>query len=87
LHSYPSGHVALALSVYGILAYLWIRASRSWVERALAVLLLAGVVLVTGAARVRLGTHWPSDVLAGLIIGVCWMTVVLRALHRSREGA
>jgi membrane-associated phospholipid phosphatase len=87
LHSYPSGHVALALSVYGILAYLWVRASRSWLERSVAVLLLFAVVIVTGVARLRLGTHWPSDVIAGLIIGVAWLAVILRALHRSREGA
>jgi undecaprenyl-diphosphatase len=87
LHSYPSGHVALALAVYGLLAYLWIRASKSWLERATAVLLAAAIVFVTGFARLRLGTHWPSDVIAGWIIGSAWLAVVLRALHRSRDGA
>jgi undecaprenyl-diphosphatase len=87
LHSYPSGHVALALAVYGLLAYLWIRASKSWLERAMAVLLMLAIVFVTGFARLRLGTHWPSDVIAGWIIGSAWLAVVLRALHRSREGA
>jgi undecaprenyl-diphosphatase len=87
LHSFPSGHVVLALSVYGILAYLWARASRSWVERALAVLLLVVLVSVTGLARVRLGTHWPSDVIAGFVIGVAWLAVVLRALQRSENHA
>lgn len=84
LHSYPSGHVALAMSVYGILAWLWIRASKSWIERATAVVLLIAVVFITGLARVRLGTHWPSDVIAGIVIGVAWLSVVLRALHASR---
>jgi undecaprenyl-diphosphatase len=87
LHSYPSGHVALALAVYGVLAYLWIRASNSWLERATAVLLALAIVFVTGLARLRLGTHWPSDVLAGWVIGSAWLAVVLRALHRSRESA
>lgn len=85
LHSYPSGHVALALSVYGILAYLWVRASRSWLERTAAVVLLVSLVALTATARVRLGTHWPSDVIAGFVIGLAWLAVVLRALHRSRE--
>ena len=87
LHSFPSGHVALALSVYGILAFLWIRASKSWLERATAVVLLLALVSITGIARVRLGTHWPSDIIAGFVIGVAWLTVVLRALHRSRDIA
>jgi undecaprenyl-diphosphatase len=87
LHSYPSGHVALAIAAYGLLAYLWIRASKSWLERATAVLLTIAIVFITGFARLRLGVHWPSDVIAGWIIGTAWLAVVLRALHRSREGA
>jgi membrane-associated phospholipid phosphatase len=85
LHSFPSGHVVLTLSVYGILAWLWIRRSRSWPERGLAVVLLLALVATTGFARVRLGTHWPSDVIAGFVIGVAWLGVVLRALQRSRD--
>jgi membrane-associated phospholipid phosphatase len=85
LHSFPSGHVVLTLSVYGILAWLWIRASRSWAERILAVVLLVALVSITGLARVRLGTHWPSDVIAGFVIGLAWLAVVLRAVHRSRD--
>ena len=87
LHSYPSGHVALAMAVYGLLAYLWVRVSKSWPERATAVLLMLAIVFVTGGARLRLGVHWPSDVIAGWIIGTAWLAVVLRALHRSREAA
>ena len=85
MNSFPSGHVVLALSVYGILTYLWVRASRSWVERGLAVVLLLALVSITGLARVRLGTHWPSDVIAGFVIGLAWLGVVLRAVRRSEN--
>lgn len=87
LHSFPSGHVVLTLSVWGILVYLWVRASRSWVERVIAVVLLAALVAVTGLARVRLGTHWPSDVIAGFVIGVAWLATVLLALRRAGDNA
>jgi membrane-associated phospholipid phosphatase len=46
--------------------------------------LLIAIVCITGLARVRLGTHWPSDVIAGIVIGVAWLSVVLRALHTTR---
>jgi membrane-associated phospholipid phosphatase len=87
LHSYPSGHIVLALSAWGILVYLWIRASKSWPERVLAAALLVGLVALTGVARVRLGAHWPSDVIAGFIIGLAWLAVVVRALHQAGDRA
>jgi undecaprenyl-diphosphatase len=82
LHSFPSGHVALMLSVYGLLAWLWIRASRSPAERTLVVILLAVLLLTVGWARVRLGAHWPSDVLAGYVIGLAWLSTVITSLRR-----
>jgi len=85
LHSFPSGHVALMLAVYGLLAWLWIRASRSAVERLLVLVLLAALLLVTGLARVRLGSHWPSDVLAGYSVGAAWLAVVVTAIRRAER--
>jgi undecaprenyl-diphosphatase len=87
LHSFPSGHTALALSVWGLLAYLWIAASRSWVERILVVLLLLAWISIIGTARVRLGSHWPSDVIAGGVLGIAWLAVVILALRRGESGA
>ncbi|MEO6437307.1 MAG: phosphatase PAP2 family protein [Tepidisphaeraceae bacterium] len=84
LHSFPSGHIVLALSVYGLLAYAWIRSSRSVMERTLAIVLTAAWCASTGLARVRLGSHWPSDVIAGAVIGLAWLGVMVFALRRAR---
>lgn len=86
-HSFPSGHAILALSVFGLLAYLWIAASRSWVERAIAALLLAAWLVMICVARVRLGAHWPTDTIAGLVIGLAWLAVVIAALRRGERHA
>ena len=87
LHSFPSGHVALALSVYGLLAYVWFERSRSVVERGLVVVLTLAWCLIVGAARVRLGTHWPSDVIGGAVLGLAWLPFAVTALRRAEGTA
>ena len=85
-HSFPSGHAVLVVVVYGLVAYLWVRASRSWLERLLAI----GVFIVWTAmvdnARLALGSHWPSDVLAGFTIGLVWLIMIIIALRRAERA-
>lgn len=83
LHSFPSGHVATTIVVYGFAIYLWTTATRSRAERVLAValgLLITGLVTF---GRLRIGSHWPSDLIAGAIVGVGWLAATLIALRRA----
>ncbi len=85
--SFPSGHAAKSAAVYGILAFLWARATTSTVER-----LLAAPVAVVPAAlvmlgRLRMGVHWPSDLLAGLLIGGAWVALAAVALLCAERAA
>ena len=85
LHSFPSGHAALAMAVYGFLIYLWIRRSGSLIERMIGVVVLLFIVTLVSVARVRLGSHWPSDILAGAMLGVAWLSVVIFAFRRAES--
>jgi membrane-associated phospholipid phosphatase len=38
---------------------------------------VVAIVLVTGVDRSYGGTHWPSDVLAGILIATAWLTFVV----------
>jgi membrane-associated phospholipid phosphatase len=86
LHSFPSGHILHTVCVYGFLAYLWCRASGSRLERAFAVLLCLGLVVAVALSRLVLGTHWPSDTLAGALIGLVWLVVGIVALRRAEAS-
>jgi membrane-associated phospholipid phosphatase len=75
-YSFPSGHAFFAVVFWGFLTYLALTRLRS---RSLRVLASSGstvMILLTGASRVYLGAHWPSDVLGGYILGALFLTGV-----------
>ena len=86
LHSFPSGHLSQMVACYGMFTWMWIRASRSAIERILAVLLLLAGVATVSLARLRLGAHWPTDIAAGIAVGLVWLVIVLIALHRAESA-
>lgn len=86
LHSFPSGHTVVVITVYGLLAYLWGRASRSWVERLLIALITVGWIAMIVSSRLVLGAHWPSDVVVGVLIGVLWLAAVVATLMRVENA-
>ena len=85
LHSFPSGHIAQATAVYGVLLYLWWRYSRSTLERIAVLAATAALLTLASLTRLRLGVHWPSDVIAGFILGLIWAIFLASALHRARS--
>jgi membrane-associated phospholipid phosphatase len=85
---YPSGHAFGAALVYGALAVgLPQLVSDTSSKRMIQVLALAMALLI-GLSRVRLGVHWPTDVLGGLAFGygiVCLLQAA-RLHFRIREA-
>lgn len=76
LQSFPSGH-AIFFFALAMAAYRYDHKLGRW--------LFAGAA-VMGVARVIVGTHWPSDILGGAILGIAigWATVqYIPALRRE----
>lgn len=74
-YSFPSGHAAMSVALYGFLAFLLAYGTPRPMRRmvAFAALTLVGLIAFS---RVYLGAHWLSDVLAGLAFGVAWIAVL-----------
>lgn len=75
--NFPSGHVAYAVALFGAAAWL-ADGSRNRDVRIIFVLLAAAM----GPARLALGAHLLSDVLAGICVGGAWLIAVRLAIER-----
>lgn len=77
--SFPSGHAAASIVMYGLLAYLiLIRRNKMKTPARLAVVIaVLWVGVFIGTSRLALGVHYPSDVLAGWLVAIAWLTVLV----------
>jgi membrane-associated phospholipid phosphatase len=75
--SFPSGHlIFITLSVAVLMLCVGYRYLPRW-ARPIGWALVAGIVLAVGLDRISTGTHWPSDVLAGILIATAWLAFVV----------
>ena len=82
--SFPSGHTAAAICLYGALAVLAAQRARSALVRGLTLTLAVLIPLAVAAARVYRGMHYLTDVVGGILLGGAWL---LATVHGIRLGA
>ncbi|WP_232807318.1 phosphatase PAP2 family protein [Geodermatophilus chilensis] len=74
--SYPSGHVANAVLMWGVARWQVVQYRlAAWVQRTARVLSVAGPV-ATGVAMVSLDFHWVTDAVVGAAVGLLLLGVV-----------
>ena len=88
--SYPSGHAAASVCLYGALAVLaWKLTSRRVLQVGLTVVAVVLPPLV-GFCRMYRGFHHLTDILVGLLLGATWLAVTTRVVllsgHDRHEG-
>jgi undecaprenyl-diphosphatase len=93
-YSFPSGHAATAVVLYGALGLLFAEHARSRLRAAGWLVAATALALAIGASRVLLDVHFVSDVLAGFAVGLAWLCccAIVRDVMRgeapaSRQGS
>jgi len=79
--SFPSGHTAASVALYGAVAILASERARSAVLRWLFVALAVVVPLLVAVSRVYRGMHFVSDVLGGVLLGTVWLWVTTMGIR------
>jgi undecaprenyl-diphosphatase len=86
--SFPSGHTAAAVALYGAWAVLVDEHARSALVRGLFTGVAIVVPIAVGLARLYRGMHFPTDVIGGALLSLTWLRLTVRAerlgvLHRQ----
>ena len=79
--SFPSGHSTMAPVVYLTLAVILDASEPRKDVRVLMFACAVAVVIAVGLSRVYLGVHWPTDVLAGWVLGAAIALVAMTVLR------
>ena len=81
---FPSGHLAHGTAAVAVVVALLLPVLGRR-GRLLAVAAGLVVLAVTGAAQLALARHYPSDLVAGLLLGAAWVAVLLAAAVSRRR--
>jgi len=79
--SFPSGHATVAVIFFGLIAYFFMDSIRSIAWRRIYIFACALAATIICVSRLYVNAHWLSDVLAGIALGVFWVTLFMVLFH------
>lgn len=80
-YAFPSGHATQIAAVSVTIALLGSALTRSWPRKVTAWCAVALTALIVSFSRIYLGVHWPTDVLAGCVLGGLWALLSIRTVR------
>lgn len=83
--SFPSGHAATGIAVFGLFGILASTVVRTRRRRIGAICAGFALGALIGASRVVLNVHWLTDVLGGSLLGLAWLALCLLVAVRSHR--
>jgi membrane-associated phospholipid phosphatase len=89
--SFPSGHTAAAIVMYGALAVVASGRVRSRAARAAVVAVAVLIPASVAVSRIYRGMHFPTDVIGGVLLGMAWLVIAvlgvrLGVVHARAKG-
>ncbi|MEO8362911.1 MAG: phosphatase PAP2 family protein [Ilumatobacteraceae bacterium] len=82
--SFPSGHTAAVVALYGGLALILSDRFRFWVVQFIVWLVAVLATAAIGYGRVYRGMHHPSDAIAGVLLGIAVLCVASFAVRAGQ---
>ena len=82
--SFPSGHALQSAAVYLTLGVLMMRFAHRRLTKIYCVAVAGIATVLVGLSRVYIGVHYPTDVIAGWLIGLSW-ALLCWTIERSLE--
>ena len=85
-YSFPSGHTAMTIALYGYIAYLINRKIKQrWPKICIAIIFLALMIMVA-ISRIYLGVHYASDIIAAALLSTCYIVIYIDISDRIIKG-
>lgn len=87
LPGFPSGHAVVAITFFGLLAYLIVPKIHSVFWKVFVITVTVMIIIFIGFSRIFTGGHYLTDILAGYAVGLAWagLTYTLIELYFQKR--
>lgn len=75
--SFPSGHAAIAMALYGFLLFLVLKTIKQGMTRSILSFCCIALIFLIGFSRIYLGVHFFTDVWGGYLVGLWWVIIAI----------
>lgn len=85
-YSFPSGHATNNMAFYGMLIYLSSKTIKDKKVKIFTITLLSLWIVIMGITRIYFNVHYPSDVIAGYVLGsICILISLIIETKRQKK--